>query len=69
MADKCQERPKVDWSNRRLCDIFTDLDGSVWQIQVDYNTNTVYPVKIQDAPTPVKMHTGRCCKAHVRQKF
>lgn len=63
------ERPKVDWSGRRLCDIFTDLDGSLWQLQVDYNTNKVIPVKIQEAPNPVRLHTSHCGKPNVRQKF
>jgi len=63
-----EERPKVSWAGRRIGDIFTDSDGSIWQVQVDYNTKKVIPVKIQDAPNPIKLHT-RCCKPTIRQKF
>ena len=65
----CHERPKVSWTGRRIGDIFTDLDGSVWQIQVDYGTQKVFPVKVQEPSLPTRLHTSRCCKPNIRQKF
>lgn len=64
---ECHERPKVSWTGRRIGDVFTDSDGSVWQVQADYNTKTVYPVKVQEAQNPIKLHTR--CKMSIRQKF
>jgi hypothetical protein len=68
MAD-CHERPKVSWTSRRIGDLFTDTDGSVWQVQVDFDTQKVFPVKIQEAPLTTRLHTSKCCKPSIRQKF
>ncbi len=63
------ERPRVSWSGRRIGDVFTDIDGSVWQLQVDYNLRKVIPVKIQGPPAPIKIHTSSCSKPNIRHKF
>ncbi len=62
------ERPVVSWVGRRIGDIFTDLDGSVWQVQADYNNKKVILVKVQESQNPIKLHT-RCCKLTIRHKF
>lgn len=63
------ERPKVSYRGRKLGELFPDLDGSIWQLQADFQTNMIIPVKVLDAPKPMKMHTSQCSKPNVRLKF
>lgn len=63
------ERPRVSWAGRRIGDVFTDIDGSVWQLQVDYNLKMAIPVKIMEPPAPIKIHTSSCSKRNIRHKF
>lgn len=60
--------PKVDWKSlvcegkKKINDTFTDVDGSLWQIQIDLDTMTVFAAKVQDAPQPRRLYNGHCSK-------
>ena len=57
------ESPKADWvslvrDGLKVGDAFVDTDGSIWQIQVDWDCMKIFPAKVQDAPRTTRLYNN-----------